>query len=343
MDDQGRTDGQVGIDPVELDQAELAEGVEAADHPRRGDRRPDSGQEYVGNEQEETGSDAERQEKDPIKKSDPQPDDVGQPGIGEEVAGRVEKLQPVDELMEELEDGLPEFMRKRLEDDGRDLEGLLPEEIKEEAEDEKGRGDRRPDDPPEDQVFFGLGLDLEDRSVKRPGEKEDPQERAHREHVEDALDDDRADEETGAAALFLGQIKGFDELSDAAGQHERHGESHRVGRDQVAEAGVGFLMNEEIFPTEGAGPQMKRGEEEGAGEPTEADLLQVPPNIRPIDAPKKEKKEDGREKDSDDDLDPGFPGHDETSSYHKQLSLKIGAESGIFWGLGWEVVQRQDP
>ena len=284
MGDQGHTRGQAGIQAEDEDQGQLAEVVEAADHARRGDGGADGGQENIGDDEEIRHADVVGEEEDPVEENDAQPDGDREPGVQGQLAGGLEELEPVDELTEDLEDGRAGLSGKRLEDEADDAEGPFPEKIEKEGRDQESRSDADAERPPESQPLACLRSDGPGPGEEGPGEEEEAQEQAHRGHVEDALDDDRAHGEARPQAFLAGQVQGLGQLAQAAGEDGADREADDVGRNEVSEPDILFLAGDEDVPADGPGDEMECSPRDEQEEEGEVDVGDIGGNLSPIDA-----------------------------------------------------------
>jgi len=283
---------------IKQSQAENAEGVKSAGHSRGRYRGPDHGQENVRDQEEIGNRDVVGEEKNPIEKGDPEPNRDREEDINQDIAQGMKELEAVDEFVEEVEDLSRPSLGNRPQDDGRDAQRPFLEKVKEKAQDEERRGECGTDDPPAREFGVSLGLDAEDRFIERPGQEKYAEKKAHREHVEDAFDDDRPDDEPRPDIFLAGHVERLDDFPDPSRENVAHGEPDGIARDEIGEFHLFFLVNEEVAPAKGPDDQVEGRQEDDDDKPAQVGPHHVAEGVGPSDAPESEIKENsGQEKD----------------------------------------------
>ena len=302
MGDQGHARRQARVQAQDEDHGQLAEVVKTADHTGCRDGGADARHEDVRDEQKIGQADVVGEEEDPVEEEDAQPDNQGQDGVEGQLTGGLEELETVDELAEDLEDGRAGLFGERFEDEADDAEGPLPEEIEEEGRRQEGRGDGQADRPPDGQLFARLWADGPGPGEEGPGQEEESQEQAHRRHVEDALDDDRAHGEARPQAFLAGEVQGLGQLAQTAGEDGADRVADDVPGDKVAEADIDLLPGDEDVPAEGPGDEMEGRPGDEQEEERDVDVGDVGGDLAPLDTAAEEIEENGHEDDGDSDF-----------------------------------------
>ena len=234
-------------------------------------------------------------EQEPVIKDDAQPDSEGHEGENNDVPRGVEELQTLDELVGQRQNLPGPSGRKRLQKERGDTERLVLEEVEGKAKEEEDRGEGDARLAPKKEAGVGLGVDAKDRGIQRPGQKEDAEEEAHGEDVEDALDDDRPHDETLAHAFLFSEVEGLDDLAEAAGEDIGHGEADGVAREHVEETDAFLLVPQEEVPAGGPGEEVQGNKQNDQCEKEDVDAGQVAEDLLPIDAPQEKEEEDEAE------------------------------------------------
>jgi len=311
------------LEAEEKDHAELAEVMESADHPRRGDGGAEGRQEDIGHDEEVRDPDVIGEEEDPIIKDDAEPDDEGQQGVQGEMAAVTEELESIEKLAEKPYGGVPGALGQGFQEERDDADGLLPAEIEQQRHRQDGRGHGDAESPPEGQPLSGLLPDGPGRGEEGPGEEEQPEEQAHGEHVEDPLHDDRADGKAGPQVLLAGEVERLDQLAQPAGEKGADREADNIGRQEVPEAHVKLLGGDEHVPARGPGDKLGGRQGDDQQEERQADVGDGGRDLVPRDAAPEKEEEAEHQGDDGGDLQ-DIRSHGRGQYYHEIGDAEIG-------------------
>jgi hypothetical protein len=103
----------------------------------------------------------------------------------------------------------------------------------------------------------------------------------------------------------LGEVKGLDDLAEAAGEDVGHGETDRVAREHVEETDAFLFVPQKEVPAGGSGDEVHGNKQNDQGEKENVDGAQVAENFLPINAPQEKEEEDEAEEEDEDQPD-GF-------------------------------------
>ncbi len=168
---------------------------------------------------------------------------------------------------------------------------------------------------------IGFRLNLEEGRIERPGQEKCPQQKTHREHVEDPLDNDRADRITLADVLLLGEVERLDQLSQSAGENEGHRKTDGISGKGIKKFDSALFGPEQVFPAETSCGQVDGGHENDENNEGDVDLGEIAEDRLPIDFAEEKIEENKRQKEDG--------GHPNPTFLHFEPSILSSAWRGV--------------